>query len=89
MSGTCRFCGCSETKPCLCGCAWTDEKQDLCSNCLEMIRMLADWACDCHQPSSVLLAREAKLLYEKARAADRLLVATPEEVRTLAAGGAR
>ena len=36
-----------------------------------------------------LLAREAKLLYEKARAADRLLVATPEEVRTLAAGGAR
>lgn len=31
--GQCRWCGCTEYRPCLRGCGWVDRQQTLCSAC--------------------------------------------------------
>ena len=96
MNGMCRVCGCTEDHPCACGCAWLNDAKDLCTNCAEMIMMVADWALDCRQPSFALLAREAKLLYERSKAeppAEMVIVeATEAQLRAMTrvvAGGGR
>jgi hypothetical protein len=33
VAGICCYCGCSETNPCMYGCAWTDDTRTLCSAC--------------------------------------------------------
>lgn len=89
MSGVCGICGCTEDKPCACGCAWMDARRDLCTNCAEMMALIAQWACDCHQPMFAVLARAAKLLYEQLQAeanAGVIVPPTPDQVRVLGAG---
>ena len=45
--GLCRYCACSETNPCIYGCAWTDDTRTLCSVCADAVgtaRALVDAA---------------------------------------------
>jgi hypothetical protein len=37
VAGSCRFCGCTEEAACPGGCAWTDDSQTLCSQCLTVV----------------------------------------------------
>jgi len=32
-AGVCRFCGCSDIRPCPFGCAWTDRTETVCTTC--------------------------------------------------------
>lgn len=41
-SGSCRFCSCTETKPCEGGCAWTDDTRSLCTTCLGAVAILIE-----------------------------------------------
>jgi hypothetical protein len=36
-AGICRHCGCSETNPCIYGCAWTDDTRTLCTVCSDVV----------------------------------------------------
>ena len=84
--GVCRICSCTETEPCTPPCAWADETWTLCSNCAEMIALIAEWGFSSPRPSFSLVARAAKEAYEKAPVPYRLVIPSPEEVRAIAGG---
>lgn len=35
-AGRCRWCQCTERRPCACGCWWANPGQSLCSACVEI-----------------------------------------------------
>ena len=37
MTGTCKYCGCTEAQACQGGCAWIDDEQTICSACVRQI----------------------------------------------------
>ena len=38
--GRCRWCGCTWTRPCLGGCSWGNAQETLCSECVEVDRLI-------------------------------------------------
>lgn len=38
--GTCRWCGCSELHGCAVGCSWANRQGTLCSECVELDRLV-------------------------------------------------
>jgi len=55
---TCRVCRCTDPEPCRGGCAWVDDKPDLCTTCYLMIDALAEWYMNAHWPSFAQLRHE-------------------------------
>jgi hypothetical protein len=40
VSGTCRWCGCTQERACAAGCSWANADQTLCSECVELERAM-------------------------------------------------